>query len=479
MRPTFYHGDCLAVLRTLPAHSVDAIVTDPPSGISFMGKSWDTDKGGRREWIAWLAEIFTEARRVVKPGGHTLVWALPRTAHWTATALEDAGWDVRDVLHHVFATGFPKSLSLSKAFDRQAGAERRITGRTHGARNGNGSNNAFGAFGSAADGMYDTTAPATDLAIQWDGWGTALKPAVENWILARAPLSESSVAANVARWGTGGLNIAASRVGTQSTPRRDPRNGNLVNAHMEMRPWMQRRIEQGLPLKGDFNGEQGRWPTNLLFSHSLWCTPDGCADGCPVAELDAQSGISISKVNNRGLQTSGQHGGLAGTQPRLKPGSATERGHEDAGGASRFFPVFTYDADDLPWLPFYYTPKPDRAERDKGCAALPQHTGGELTDRADGSAGLQSPRAGAGRTSGGRNTHPTVKPQSLMRWLCRLITPPDGVVLDPFGGSGSTIVAADQCGFASIYIDQDADYLTIARARFVGDAPLFHSERPA
>lgn len=462
MRPTFHHGDCLEVLRTLPAHSVDAIVTDPPYSLSFMGRAWDTFTPSAFQVFcqAWAAECL----RVVKPGGHLVSFGGTRTSHRLACGIEDAGWAIRDTLLWVHAQGFPKSLDLSKEMDRRAGVEREVIGL----HPNPGSTRPRQSMGNGWQEAPLLTAPATDLAAQWDGWGTALKPAQEPIVLARAPLSESSVAANVARWGTGGLNIAASRIGTADT-----RGKASLTALGQTSGWNAHANREVLA-----GSASGRWPTNLVFSHSLWCTADGCADGCPVAELDAQSGISTSTATMRGF--TGRHDpGQGPEHNRIKDYSNSLRGHEDAGGASRFFPVFAYDADDLPWLPFYYTPKPDRAERDKGCAALPQHTSGELTHRADGSAGLNSPRAGAGRTSGGRNTHPTIKPQALMRWLCRLITPLGGVVLDPFGGSGSTIVAADQCGFAGIYIDQDADYLAIAIARFVGDAPLFHSERPA
>ena len=184
-------GDCLDVMRTLDADSLDALVTDPPAGIGFMGKAWDRDKGGREQWIAWLADVMGEALRVLKPGAHGLVWALPRTSHWTGAALEAAGFEVRDCLTHMFGSGFPKSLDVSKAIDRAAGAERekvgavQRTGPTH-------CPEAFGRDGIKPAGMpslvYDITTPATDAAKQWDGWGTSLKPAGEKWFWVRKPM---------------------------------------------------------------------------------------------------------------------------------------------------------------------------------------------------------------------------------------------------------------------------------------------------
>lgn len=358
--PTLHRGDCLDVLRALPDASVDSVVTDPPAGIAFMGKAWDEDKGGRRQWIAWLAEVMGEALRVLKPGGHALVWALPRTSHWTATALEDAGFEVRDCLVHVFGSGFPKSMDVSKAMDKAAGAEREVVGLS--SRHGGGAC-VFENGGFATNGKPTITAPATDLAKQWTGWGTALKPASEHWWLVRKPLI-GTVAANVERHGTGALNIDASRVESSDTLVRPPvqRNNNAVFGH---------GLGAGTQIE-----PLGRWPPNILFAHGETCDGDSCENGCPVLQLDLQ--------NN---------------------------------GASRFFPVFRYQA------------KPSKSEK------------------------------------GATNVHPTVKSIALMDWLIRLVTPLGGVVLDPFLGSGTTGVAAVKGGFGFIGIEREDEYLAIARAR--------------
>ena len=165
-------GDCLEVLRGIDSCSIDACVTDPPAGIAFMGKAWDGSKGGRDQWIAWLASVMAEVLRALKPGGHAVVWALPRTSHWTGMALETAGFEIRDCLSHLFGSGFPKSLDVSKSIDRAAGAER----------------DGVGDYGSSL-----VTAPATDDAKRWDGWGTALKPAAEMWWLVRKPSAPGSL----------------------------------------------------------------------------------------------------------------------------------------------------------------------------------------------------------------------------------------------------------------------------------------------
>jgi len=345
--PTLHHGDCLDVLRTLPDASVDSVVTDPPAGIAFMGKAWDEDKGGRRQWIAWMAEAMAECLRVLKPGGHALVWALPRTSHWTATALEDAGFEVRDCLVHVFGSGFPKSHNLAK---------------------------------------------------QWQGWGTALKPASEHWWLVRKPLV-GTVAANVERYGTGALNIDASRViaAKGAEPLRWAHGRGLGFSHGA--------VDNG-PCEALTS--EGRWPPNLLLSHTEDCVEGACADGCAVAEMDRQSGTTRSRVGKpRGSATSGDGWGM----------TATGAEYANSGGASRFFPVFRYQA------------KPSQSEK------------------------------------GAINVHPTVKSIALMDWLIRLVTPPGGVVLDPFLGSGTTGVAAATGGFGFIGIEREAEYLAIARAR--------------
>ena len=255
---TLIQGDCLEELAKLAPESVDAVVTDPPAGISFMGHDWDGDKGGRDGWVGWLTRVMRECLRVLKPGGHSLVWALPRTSHWTATAVEDAGFEIRDVVTHLFGTGFPKSLDVGKAIDKQLGAEREVIGP-----NPNGRPNMVRVEASVLQPRVDAplTAPATPEAKQWQGWGTALKPAGEHWILARKPLV-GTVAANVLQFGTGGINVEGCRTDTQ------PRLTGTVNPHaisgtgnaygQDLRTDRQQRY--------DANPPSGRWPANVVLS---------------------------------------------------------------------------------------------------------------------------------------------------------------------------------------------------------------------
>jgi hypothetical protein len=195
-------GDNAIWLKKIPDNSIDSIVTDPPAGISFMGRGWDTDKGGRDHWIAWMQEVATECKRVLKPGGHAFVWAIPRTSHWTATAWENAGFEIRDVVAHIFGSGFPKSLNIGKAVDKLQGNERKTVGKD---KSGSERNCMAGDF---TGGEYDLTKGTSE----WEGWGTALKPAREDWLLMRKPIESKTVAENCLKWGTGGINIDESRV---------------------------------------------------------------------------------------------------------------------------------------------------------------------------------------------------------------------------------------------------------------------------
>ena len=408
-RWTLHHGDCLAWLRTLPSESVDSVVTDPPAGIAFMGKQWDHHKGGRAEWVAWLASVMAECLRVLKPGGHALVWSLPRTEHWTACAVEDAGFEIRDGVYHLCAQGWPKSLDVSKAIDAAAGAVREVV-RTPVGAGGNGayfSNNDRPWKTAAVERGYHEHAgsePVTDDAKRWQGWGTALKPAVERWILARKPL-DGTVAENVLAHGVGALNVDGCRIESGARPLLESTGtGSERNGFHS--------AGSGSVAAGETT--LGRWPSNVVLSHAETCG-DECDAACPVAELDRQSGNRKS-----GMKT-------AGTQPVTKTsyGEGTTRslvGYGDEGGASRFFPCFH---------PFGYY----------GKAKTASQRGGE------------------------ENRHPTVKNVELMRWLVRLVTPRGGLVLDAFGGSGTTGVAAILEGCRFIAAEADADSVETARAR--------------
>ena len=433
---TLHHGDCLEVLRSLPDCSVDSVVTDPPYGLSFMGKRWDYDVPS--------VEVWAECLRVLKPGGHLLAFAGTRTQHRMAVRIEDAGFEIRDMIAWVYGSGFPKSLDVSKAIDKRGGAQvawfgawfrqwRQVNGVTQkevsalfpsktGRLTGCVANwelgfnmptpeqfnlirdrfdlpftsieeaerevvgqhqTDMGGLGGERLGQKggDITIAATPEAKQWQGWGTALKPALEPITVARKPLI-GTVAENVLQHGTGAINVDGGRVGTEATITRHTRKaeGTGIGWH---------------PIStGEITIHSGRWPANFIHDGS-------------------------------------------------------EEATDLLGASARFF----------------YCAKASKADRDAGCDKLQERSAGECVDRVEGSAGMESPRAGAGRTSGSRNHHPTVKPTDLMRYLCRLVTPPSGIVLDPFMGSGSTGKAAMLEGFAFVGIEREAEYIDIAKAR--------------
>jgi DNA modification methylase len=450
-------GDNLATMRGMPDNSVDSIVCDPPYGFGpkqpglaellaylqgadidtagdFMGKDWSFPT------IAQWRECF----RVLKPGGHLVAFAGARTVDLMALGIRAAGFEVRDnflVWHH--GQGFPKSADISKLIDKHLGAEREVVPASGGLhKNANLNDDGWSKIGSDAATMAGPV-PITPEAKQWDGWGTALKPSFEPAIIARKP-PEGTIVENVLRYGTGGINVDACRVGTGEDkgvwPITDRGNG-------ESPIW-------GSGTAKPTNPNVGRWPPNAAFVHAEGCEGE-CAPGCPVAELARQSGVSksVASAGRNGKDQAVSTFGLQRSEDNV-------RGHSDTGTATRFFPQFEAEP------PFLYAPKASKSEREAGCEHLPIHTAGELTDREEGSAGLDSPRAGAGRTSKGRhNPHPTVKPIAVMAWLIRLVTPPGGVVLDPWCGSGSTGCAAVKQGFRFIGCELDANYAKVAEAR--------------
>jgi hypothetical protein len=433
----------------LPDNSIDAVVCDPPYELGFMGKRWDASG------VAYSVAVWRDVLRVLKPGGHLLAFGGTRTYHRMACAIEDAGFEIRDSIDWIYATGFPKSLDVSKAIEAKlltgGSSPKHLADAVDATGQGIPSNDGVG-LKWANDGTRQGLkrhepggwAATTPEAKQWEGWGTALKPAHEPIVVARKPLS-GTVAANVLVHGTGGLNVDACRVGSGKRVPGAPRGrqDRIFGAY-----GAQTGNESG------HDPNVGRFPPNVLLTHSPECTETACVDGCPVLEMGEQSGVSTS------TDAIAHHSGVRSVA-KGKEVPRTDRGHSDTGTAARFFPCFRYEA------------KASTAEREAGCEALPIASAGELTGgRIEGSDGLQSPRAGAGRTSSGRrNTHPTVKPVALMRWLVRLVTPPGGTVLDPFTGSGTTGIAAVLEGFNFVGFELDDGHADIARAR-IADADV-------
>jgi DNA modification methylase len=526
-----HHGDCLDILKTLADCSVDAIVTDPPYGLSFMGKRWDYDVPTEAVWV--------ECLRVLKPGGHLLAFAGTRTQHRMAVRIEDAGFEIRDMIAWVYGSGMPKSFNLKRSgvcdcvpaenalpytyeqntkhnvrplqngdlqeagsygkergqillpilpkqgehSDRQArekpqasdgkqpGMEGREVYRAEervcddpptgsppsqterlraGAYLGSGKDARKATGGKRGGSSQEqeqsgqpTGKPASVLKPlgtldegalhgcgqcqrcgkikkNLEGFGTALKPALEPITLARKPLI-GTVAANVLEHGTGGLNIDGCRVGTEE--RWNPPVGELTGIGSSR-----------TSPTGEGHSVTGRWPANFIH--------DGSDE---VLALFPETGPAKASDRGPGKGKTGCYGVFGGD-----PGV---RGHDDDGGsAARFF----------------YCAKASRDDRDEGCGALEERTKRILGSGIISSDHPETASGGGDRLA--RNPHPTVKPTDLMRYLCRLITPPNGIVLDPFMGSGSTGKAAMAEGFRFIGIEREAEYIEIARARICAEA---------
>ena len=379
-----YQGDCIETMRALPDNSVDSIVTDPPYELGFMNKSWDSTG------IANSVEMWQECLRVLKPGGHVLSFGGTRTYHRMACAIEDAGFEIRDQMQWLYGSGFPKSMDVSKAIDKKLGAEREVIGTCK--RSGKGSG-ILGAF----KGNNKITFSGSDAAKEWEGWGTCLKPAHEPICLARKPISEKTIAENVLKWGTGGLNVDDCRVATQEEITNHSRGGESAKSKGKYGDSKEQETHQT-------TGQSlGRFPANIILDEEAG------------AILDAQSGAVSYGSKAGGYTYSESEYEVQGFIKKCKPKSPSNYG--DGGGASRFF----------------YCPKTSKSERNAGLDL--------------------------------QNHHPTVKPVKLMEYLIKLITPPGGVVLDPFMGSGSTGIAAKNLGFRFVGIEKEKEYCEIAKKR--------------
>ena len=378
------NADCLEGMSWFEPDSIDAIVTDPPYELGFMGKSWDASG------VAFRVDVWREALRVLKPGGHLLAFSGSRTYHRMAVAIEDAGFEIRDQIMWVYGSGFPKSHDVSKAIDHEAGVHREVVGYKMGVRGaeGTGYENQMPAKIPGVPKVQvqiPITTPATDDAQRWQGWGTALKPAHEPIVMARKPLI-GTVAQNVLAHGTGCINVDECRIQAQDAPEGRMRHGGGIKDNASSY-WLEDN-KQKMPA--------GRWPANLIHDGS-----EEVLEGFPGA---------------------------------------------DETSAARFF----------------YCSKASKADRDEGLDGWVEKRAGVLRGSEDGSL-----KTGAGeeRTTSRKNTHPTVKPTDLMRYLCRMITPPGGTVLDPFAGSGSTGKAAVLEGFQFVGFELSEEYTDLANAR--------------
>ena len=482
-------GDCVASMQALPANSVDSIVCDPPYGLEFMGKEWDkldmpSDGDGFRRAAnsadtgrdsvfgrasrsspeykansamqAWHETWLREALRVLKPGGHIVAFSGTRTSHRLVCAAEDAGFEIRDSLVWMYGSGFPKSLNVGKAIDKSAGATRPVIEKKRvksgGMEHVNRTNSEVQGYRpdgyQKGENVLDVTAPATPEAAQWEGWGTALKPAHEPIMLARKPLV-GTVASNVLKWGTGALNIDGCRVKLAAgeevhAPQSSPANrGGVVGSDLGFSENDADAFQQAQRDSIERTNTLGRWPPNIILSHSPDCrcvgtqTIKGDLRGPDETDGEREGGFGdVGASKGDGKPNAAVYGNEEVPVYECAPGCPVALLDAQSGGAARFFPQLNFDPEYD--LPAYYAAKAGRKEREEGLGHFE-------ADRA--------------------NVHPTVKPVAVMRWLIRLVTPPGAVVLDPFMGSGTTGVAATLEGVSFWGMEREAEYAEIAFGR--------------
>jgi site-specific DNA-methyltransferase (adenine-specific) len=414
-------GNCLDRLKDLEDNSIDAIVTDPPYGLSFMGKKWDYDVPS--------VDIWKECLRVLKPGGHLLSFAGTRTQHRMAVNIEDAGFEIRDMIAWVYGSGFPKSLNIGKVMDKYL-----KTGNASWNGTGDSSNGALGYSKLQHNQGYrpadysnkhqNKEEITEDLAKKWEGWGTALKPALEPITVARKPLGEKTVAENCLKWGVGGINIDGCRVGFDMSNKEDVHA--VDQWARQSKSGVKVFNQEGSAKLQEFNQKAptGRFPANLIH--------DGSDE---VVGLFPQTKPSKPRYDNREKQV------LANTN--FVHGSGSELS-DSGGSASRFF----------------YCAKASKKERNIGCEGLEKRAGGS-----NAKGYTQDVARGLDRNRPVANFHPTVKPLALMEYLVKLVSREGQVVLDPFMGSGTTGMACKRLGREFIGIEIDEEYFKIAQAR--------------
>ena len=411
-------GDNIESLKLLEDNSVDSVVTDPPYGLSFMNKKWDHSVPS--------VEFWKEVYRVLKPGGHVLSFGGTRTYHRMVVNIEDAGFEIRDQVMWIYGSGFPKSLNIGKAYDKKFGNDREVVGevKQHNIK-GDKLN-----YSTIYDKPEYNNLELTKGSSQYEGLGTALKPANEPICVARKPLSEKTIVDNVIKWGTGGINVDGCRIDIEGEDLQDrinqEKSRRVDNNHNE-------GFLGSSKIEPNMNVQEGRFPANIIFDESA------------AEMLDEQSGVS--KSNTKSGKVDGKEANVFNDGDKKATGHKDKTyvgDYSDKGGASRFF----------------YVAKVSKKERNLG---LDNFEDKIIEGRDEG----QDERSVAfkKRPTPTKNLHPTLKPINLMTYLCRLITPPGGVVLDPFMGSGSTGIAARLEGFKFIGMELDEEYFKIAEAR--------------
>jgi len=444
-----YNGNSLDVLKRMKDNSIDSIVTDPPYGLSqhteqdiidaltawLAGKEYETNKKGfmANTWDSFVPgpEIWKECYRVLKPGGHMLVFAGTRTQDLMGIALRLSGFEIRDTIMWAYGSGFPHSHNIGKAIDRIQGNERKkipATGNLHKNKNMNDDN--WTKIGMENP-LMDDNNPISLEAKRWNGWGTALKPAYEPILLVRKPIEEKNVALNVLKYGTGGINIDECRVETEDDLERvQGNNKDTSTPNAPNNGW--KSLAQ----------DKGRWPANIILQKDTEEVEDCFPDTTPSKKSSRGVGFTDSNIYGSGDLN-----------------YDTIRAFDDSGSASRYFNKFDYGEEDLDLIRILYHSKANKKDRNEGLEKLEakqySHDGRNTP--------IENPYQR--NNSSAQNFHPTVKPTELMRHLCRLITPKGGTIYDPFMGSGSTGKAAKLEGFNFIGSELEYDYCVISAYR--------------
>ena len=430
-------GDCIEQLKTIPDNSIDSVVSDPPAGISFMGKKWDNDKGGRKQWIAWMTEVMQEVNRVLKPGGHAFIWALPRTQHWTGTAIEDAGLEVRDVVSHVFGSGFPKSHNIGKNIEkRKVGGIKNLKqiDTKKGIKTENGSEgysyNKEYVAGKCMGGKQITgDIPVYEITNEYEGWGTGLKPASENWILGKKDGGED-------------IDIDSKFV-YQAKPSKKEKNAGCegykikieINTstvkHLgEIDIYNNKIIWQREALQKKVIEEFGIKPNKEM----LWNIEQFGKHFMDQLQKDYKSTTKTETNSTMIYQTLNLL-----IRSYIKENIATQLNEKMVGIK------YVENVEKKNTKVYITSQKKDGSNPSVNLVPLKEIVNVTLEEN--------------------RNIHNTVKSIKLMKYLINMITPVGGVVLDPFLGSGSTGVAAVEDGFSFIGIEKELEYIKIAKAR--------------
>jgi DNA modification methylase len=410
------NGNSAEILKTYPDNSFDCVVTDPPYGINFLGKAWDSNTGDR--------EVYEQCLRVLKPGGHLLAFSAARTYHHLAMTVELCGFEIRDQIMWIYGSGFPKSQDVGRQIQKSLGVKETVSNPNHRTKDG--------------DSLYESGHQKTEIkgdvvctdpiAQQWNGWGTQLKPAHEPIVMARKPVI-GSIRENVLEHGTGAINIDATRVGYANEQDKNSIDHKVPTAAWSGHTNQVDSYEKGQFIKVETN-QLGRFPANVIH--------DGSDEAVSLFPDSNGSGGSTPNTKVTG------YGKLGGGSSTYTPNDRTIH-NSGSGSAARFF----------------YCPKVNSKERHIGHDNVKPFDR-EKTD--NDSTGVQVLRKRDPQMFDGNN-HPTVKPIELMKYLIKLVTPPNGHILDPFNGSGSTGCAAVELGFDYTGIELDPNYVEIANKR--------------